>query len=256
MRYVILALSLLFAVPALAAEPTVCAPGPDLRPCKPPAVKVNGRCTIVKEKVVPCPPVPAPVVCPTCPSVPAPVIVEKEVLREYVKIVEVEKESEWENMVFARFGAHWNTNGYPSSYPTQTQLNAYPFANWGSWDVGTEFHYKPYRLGLRSGVGNNGISGVLQFFIIQGPKLNWYAGAGAAYTQYPFYRPTVPYVQRYWDVQVATGVEYAFTRNIVGLADLRASVPIPWTNTVPLTNNAFGSALSQTALLVGVGYRF
>ena len=254
MRYFILALSLLFAVPTLAAEPNVCKPGPDLRPCKPPAVKVNGRCTIVKETVkevaAPCPPA----------VVPAPVIITKEVIKEVpvevVKLVTVEKESEWENMVFARFGAHWNTNGYPSNYPTQTQLNAYPFANWGSWDVGTEFHYKPWRLGLRSGVGNNGISGLLQVFIIQGPKLNWYAGAGAAYTQYPFYRPTVPYVQRYWDVQVATGVEYAFTKNIIGLADLRASVPIPWTNTARLTNNDFGSALSQTALLVGVGYRF
>jgi hypothetical protein len=33
-------------------------------------------------------------------------------------------------------------------------------------------------------------------------------------------------------------------------------MPIPWTNTFPLTNNDFGTALSQTAVLVGIGYRF
>ena len=239
---------------AAAAEPTVCTPGPDLRPCKPPAVKVNGRCTIVKETIkevpVPCPPAPAPVVVTKEVLVPGPVQV-----KEVVKIVEVEKESPWENMVFARFGAHWNTGGYPSNLPTQTTLNAYPFANWGSWDVGTEFHYKPLRLGLRSGVGNNGINGLIQVFPVQG-RLNWYIGAGAAYTQYPFYRPTVPQVQRYWDIQVATGVEYAFTKNWVGLLDARASVPIPWTNTDSLTWDDFGAAMSQTAVFVGVGYRF
>ena len=255
MRTFIIVLSLLLAAPTFAAEQLVCPPrGPDLRPCKPPAVKVNGRCTIVKEtiKEVPaqCPPVvvPAPVVK----EVPGPVQIKEVVV---TKVVEVEKESPWENMVFARFGAHWNTNGYPSTLPTQTNLNAYPFANWGSWDVGTEFHYKPLRLGLRSGVGNNGINGLAQFFIVQG-NLNWYVGAGAAYTQYPFYRPSVPTVQRYWDLQVATGVEYAFTKHWVGLGDLRWSMPIPWTNTVPLTNADVGNSLLQTTLFVGVGYRF
>src|SRR5512137_2821948 len=99
MRYLILALSLFLAAPAVAAEPNVCTPGPDLRPCKPPAVKVNGRCTIVKETIKE-----VPAQCPPA-VVPAPVVVTKEVVKEVpvevVKIVEVEKESPWENMVFA-----------------------------------------------------------------------------------------------------------------------------------------------------------
>lgn len=251
MRNLIIAFALALAIPAYAADagPTVCTPGPDLRPCKAPAVKVNGRCTIVKETV-------KEVVTP-CPPAVIPTVVTKEVPvdREVVKIVEVERESPWETMVFARFGAHWNTNGYPSVLQTQTQLNAYPFANWGSWDVGTEFHYKPWRVGLRSAVGNNGISGLIQVFPVQG-RLSWYIGAGAAYTQYPFYRPTVPSIQRYWDIQAATGVEYAFTKNIIGLADIRASVPVPWTNAPSLTWNDFGSAMAQTAGFIGVGYRF
>ena len=254
MKTLIIALLLAISTPALAADAATCKPGPDLRPCKPPAVKVNGRCTIVKETIkevaAPCPPAPAPVV--VIKEVPGPTVTKTYPV-EVIKYVELE--SPWENMVFARFGAHWNTNGYPSNMPTQTQLNAYPFANWGSWDVGTEFHYKPLRLGLRSGVGNNGINGLLQFFPVQG-RLNWYIGAGAAYTQYPFYRPSVPTVQRYWDFQAATGVEYAFTKHWVGLADLRWSMPIPWTNAPPLTNADVGNSLLQTALLVGVGYRF
>jgi hypothetical protein len=252
MRKFIIALALLFALPVYAAEPVVCAP--DTRACKPPAVKVNGRCTIIKEVPAPCPPVPAPVVVTkeVIKEVPGPVVTKTYPV-EVIKLVELE--SPWENMVFARFGAHWNTNGYPSTLQTQDTLNAYPFANWGSWDVGTEFHYKPARMGLRSSVGNNGISGIVQVFPVQG-RLNWYIGAGAAYTQYPFYRPTVPNIQRYWDIQAATGVEYAFTKNIIGLADVRASVPVPWTNTNSLTWNDFGSAMGQTAVMVGVGYRF
>ena len=254
MRNLIVALLMLFAVPTFAAD--VCAPGPDNRPCKPPAVKVNGRCTIVKEKIVPCPPVPAPVIKEVIKEVPGPVQVRIAIRDVFVeKIVYVEKVSPWEIMAFAQIGAHWNTNGYPTDLQTQDRLNGYPFNNWGVWAVGTEFHIIPYRLGLRTSVGNNGMSGLVQVFPIQG-RLNWYVGAGAAYTQYPFYRSTVPPVQRYWDVQVATGVEYAFTEHVIGLADLRASVPVPWTNTAPLTNVEFGTALAQSSLMVGVGYRF
>lgn len=247
MRNLIIALLMSFALPTFAAD--VCKP--DTRACKPPAVKVNGRCTIVKEKVViaPCPVVVAPAPVVKVIEVPVEVYVYR------TTTVLVEKESPWEIMAFAQVGAHWNTNGYPSTLQTQDRLNGYPFNNWAVWAVGTEFHVIPYRLGFRSSIGNNGISGLIQVFPVQG-RLNWYVGAGGAYTQYPFYRSTVPEVQRYWDIQVATGVEYAFTKHVIGLADLRASVPVPWTNTDPLTNAQFGTALKQTSLMVGVGYRF
>ena len=253
MKTFILALALLFAVPTLAADPVTCVPGPDLRPCKPPAVKVNGRCTIVKEKVVPCPPA---TVCPAvvvCPPVPVPVV--KIVEKEVIKIVEVEKPNPWEIMVYAQFGGHWNTNAYPSTLPTQLELNGYPFNNWGVWNVGTEFHLKHINMGLRTSVGNNGIGGMVQVFPVQG-RLNWYIGAGGAYTQYPFYRPSAPHVQRYFDVQVGTGIEYAFTPHWIGLVDLKASVPIPWTNAPSLTWYDVGQSFKQTAGLVGIGYRF
>jgi len=250
MRNLIIALLMSFALPTFAAD--VCTPGPDKRPCKPPAVKVDGRCTIVKEKIVPCPVVVAPAPIIKLVEVPGPVVTKTYPV-EVIKLVE--KESPWEIMAFAQVGAHWNTNGYPTTLETQDRLNGYPFNNWGVWAVGTEFHVIPYRLGFRSSVGNNGISGLIQVFPVQG-RLNWYVGAGGAYTQYPFYRSTVPEVQRYWDVQVATGVEYAFTKHVIGLADLRASVPVPWTNTDPLTNAQFATALKQTSLMVGVGYRF
>lgn len=256
MKTLIAVLAVIFAAQTYAADPVVCAPtGPDMRPCKPPAVKVNGRCTIVKEKVVPCPPLPAPVVVTkeVIKEVPVPgPVITKTYPVEVIKYVELE--SPWEIMAYAQFGAHLTTSGYPSTLPTQTQLNG-SFNNWGVWNVGTEFHIKPYRLGLRTAVGNNGISGLVQVFPVQG-RLNWYIGAGGGYTQYPFYRPSVPYVQRYFDVQIGTGVEYAFTDHIIGLADLKASVPMPWTDAPNLTWYDVGQSFKQTSILVGVGYRF
>lgn len=222
---------------------------PPPKACKPPAVKINGQCTIVKEVVKE---VPAPA--------PAPVVVTKEVVKEVpvekvvTKTVEVQKESPWEVMAFARIGAHVNTHGYPSDLYTQRTLGG-SFNNWGTWDVGYEFHHKGARLGVRTAVGNNGVSGILQVFPVQG-RLNWYIGAGMAVTQTPFYRPTVPTVQRYFDVQVATGLEYAFSKHFVGLADLRAGIPLPWSDGAPLTWGDVGTSLGQTALMVGLGYRF
>lgn len=249
MKKIFVILSLVFASHIWAVEPQICKP--DFRACKPPAVKINGRCTIVKEKECSPPIVETKVVEK---EVIVEKIVEKVIVKETVNtVIQVEK-SPWEIMAFARFGIHWNTNGYPSNYQTQTDLNGV-FNNWGSWDVGTEFHFTPLRLGLRTSIGNNGIDGLFQFFPMQG-RLSWYVGAGMAYTQYPFYRPTVPYVQRYFDFRLGTGVEYAFTKHVIGLADLRAGFPIPWTNTAPLTWNDVGRSLTETALMLGVGYRF
>ena len=233
-------------------EPFKCKPGLEKVECK-----GKHRCVKPKAKVVEAPVV---VPAPPCPKPAEPatktVIVTKEVLKTVTvqKVVEVERASPWEIMAFGRFGAHYNTGGYPSTQPGQEQLNG-KFNNWGTWDVGTEFHLKPVHLGLRTSIGNNGIAGLLQVFPIQG-RLNWYLGAGGAFTAYPFYRPTVPQVGRSFDVQVATGVEYAFTPHLIGLADLRASVPVPWTNAPGLTWDHVGSALTETAVLVGLGYRF
>lgn len=248
-------LALAFALPTYAAPPTLCVPGPDLRPCVKGSVKVNGRCTVIKEVPVevlkevqlPCSPVTVIKEVPV--PVPGPVQIQ-----EVIKYVEVEKVSPWDNMVFAQFGAHLSTNGYPSKIQTQEQLNG-EFNNWGSYNIGTEFHFKPAHLGLRTFVGNNGIGGMLQVFPVQG-RLSWHIDAGAAYTQYPFYRPSVPVVQRYWDLQVGTGIEYAFTEHIIGLFDLKSSIPLPWTDAPPLDWNTVGKSFEQTAALVGIGYRF
>ena len=253
MKTLIALLMLSFAASTFAATPNVCTPGPDLRPCKAPAVKVNGRCTIVKDAPAPAP---CPVVAPVTIIKEVPVLVPGPVqVKEVIKIVEVQKPDPWEIMVYAQFGGHWNTNAYPSTLPTQLTLNGYPFNNWGVWNVGTEFHLKHINMGLRTSVGNNGIGGMVQVFPVQG-RLNWYIGAGGAYTQYPFYRPSAPHVQRYFDIQVGTGIEYAFTPHWIGLVDLKASVPVPWTNAPNLTWYDVGQSFKQTAGLVGIGYRF
>ena len=271
MKTLIALLMLSFAVPTFAAEPAICVGCPKVTKvhkepfkCKKGLEKVvcggQVRCLAPKAKAEAKPV--CPVVEPTVVTkevvkevpVPGPVVIKEVVVtKEVVKLVE--KEDPWEIMVYGQFGAHWNTNGYPSTMPTQTNLNGYPFNNWGSWNVGTEFHLKHIRMGLRTYVGNNGIGGLVQVFPVQG-RLNWYIGAGGAYTQYPFYRPTVPYVQRYFDIQVGTGVEYAFTPHLVGLADLKGGFPIPWTNAPSLTWNDVGNSFMQSQFLVGLGYRF
>jgi len=194
---------------------------------------------------------------PVC-SAPEVVIIPPKVI-VVEKTIEVEKPSPWEIMVFGEFGVHKNTGGYDD--PTQiTQKNLRgKFNNWGVWQFGTEFHYLPFRLGLRTQAGNNGFGAVAQVFPVQGAaggKLNWYIGPGVAYTSNPFYRPTVPEVQRYWDLQLWTGVEYEAIPHLVILADVRADLPLPWSNSYTLTSKNVTDALKQTALLVGVGYRF
>jgi hypothetical protein len=179
------------------------------------------------------------------------VVVEKTVVVE--KVVEVEKASPWEIMAFGEFGVHKNSHGYPS--PTDSRLHG-KFNNWGSWQFGTEFHYKPVYLGLRTFAGNNGVGAIAQVFPVQG-RLNWYIGPGISYTAYPFYAPVVPEVARFWDLQLWTGLEYAFTPHLIGLADLRASLPLPESKgTGPLTGKNVRDSLSQTAAFLGIGYRF
>ncbi len=179
-------------------------------------------------------------------------IVERIVEKDVPWVVEVEKPSDWEIMAFGQFGVHKNTNGYPS--PTDERLHG-KFNNWGTWQFGTEFHYKPVPLGLRIQAGNNGIGAIAQVFPVQG-RLNWYVGPGLAFTAYPFYRPTAPEVERYWDLQLWTGVEYAFTKHLIGLADLRVNLPLPRTDVPALTGKNVTDSLKQTAAFVGLGYRF
>jgi hypothetical protein len=183
-----------------------------------------------------------------------PVVVEKVVTKEVVKEVvkEVPAESPWQIMAYGQVGAHADTDGYPATTGAGEQQDLHGRENnWISYGGGTEFHHLPTGLGLRAFVGNNGIGGLLQLFPVQGKNLSWYVGAGAAFTEYPFYRPTVPAVAREFDFQVGTGVEYALTKNLILLCDAKASIPLG-----SVSGEQLGKALLQTSLLAGLGYRF